>query len=246
MKKVERRSSRFGPITIEEDVRTGAIAYVQGGYFQSQADRNGVSLLIYVQAIFGLMAQKRYQRVLMIGCAGGSLATMLSRSGARITAIDINPHAFALARRYFGLPDSVECRIADAVEFVSGSRRTFDAIVLDAFHGGRMDTILLSKHFLSACRKRLAPGGAVFVNVHVRNDADDAADRMAAALRSEFRKVRILDRPRAKYRNAVVMAGAVGGLKKPELAMIPDTDAHRIATVLARMRFKAEPGGVQE
>lgn len=246
MKKVARRNSRFGPITIEEDVRTGAVAYVQGGYFQSQADRNGVSLLIYVQAIFGLMAQKRYERVLIIGCAGGSLATMLSRMGARVTAIDVNPHAFALARRYFGLPDSVECRIADAAEYVSGSRRLFDAVVLDAFHGGRMDEILMSADFLSACRKRLAPGGAVFVNVHVRNDGDEAADRMAAALRTQFRKVRILDRPRAKYRNAVVMAGAVGGLKKPELTMIPDTDARRIAATLERMRFKPEPAGNQE
>ena len=47
--------SRFGPpINIEQEMRTGAIAYWQGEYYQSRADKGGVSLLDYVHALFGL------------------------------------------------------------------------------------------------------------------------------------------------------------------------------------------------
>ena len=46
MKTLAHSKSRFGPpINIEEELRTGAIAYWQGEYYQSRADRGGVSLL---------------------------------------------------------------------------------------------------------------------------------------------------------------------------------------------------------
>src|SRR5205823_3293243 len=58
---------RFGPpISIEQEV--GAIAYWQGGYCQSRADKSGVSLLDYIHAIFGLSRQKQAQTALIIGC----------------------------------------------------------------------------------------------------------------------------------------------------------------------------------
>ena len=131
-----RSKPRFGPpISIEEEGKTGAIAYWQGEYCQSRADQNGVSLLDYVHAIFGLLRQKQAQTALMIGCAGGSLATMLSRVGCDVVAIDVNPQAFILARRYFGLPAQVECRVADGFDYLLATRRKFDAIIVDAFHG---------------------------------------------------------------------------------------------------------------
>ena len=35
----------------------------------------------------------------MIGCGGGSLATMLDKTGVRVTIVDINPTAFFTAQR---------------------------------------------------------------------------------------------------------------------------------------------------
>ena len=63
----------FDPGTVTS-ARTGAVNYRQGGYYQSRADRNGVSLLTYIHAMFGLIRQRRAQSALLIGCAGGSLA----------------------------------------------------------------------------------------------------------------------------------------------------------------------------
>jgi predicted O-methyltransferase YrrM len=239
MKTVAHSKSRFGPpINIEVEMRTGAIAYWQGEYYQSRADRNGVSLLDYIHALFGLMTQKRPQSVLMIGCAGGSLATMLTRQGSAVITLDVNPQAFLIARRYFQMPDSVECRVADGLDYLVSTRRMFDAIVLDAFHGGRMDEDLLSEMFFARAQKRLRKGGAVFANIHVLRDSDDAADRVAARMAAAFSEVRILDRPVTKQRNAIVMGGAVRGLKKPALLMPPAIESGKIARMLDAMQIR--------
>jgi predicted O-methyltransferase YrrM len=244
MTTLAQRKSRFGPpINIEEEMRTGAIAYWQGDYYQSRADRNAVSLLDYIHALFGLIAQKRVQSVLMIGCAGGSLATMLTQAGMMVTAVDVNPQAFLIARRYFALPDSVECRVADGLDYLISTRRMFDAIVLDAFHGGLMDEDLLSDAFFARARKRLRKGGAVFANIHVRDDSDGAADRAAARMADAFSDVRILDRRHAKQRNAILMAGAVRGLKKPVLLTPPAIEVGKITRVLDAMQFRPRQRG---
>jgi spermidine synthase len=239
MTRLAQSKSRFGPpINIEHEMRTGAIAYWQGEYYQSRADKDGVSLLDYIHALFGLLEQKIPQSTLMIGCAGGSLATMLTRQGCAVTAVDVNPQAFLIARRYFQMPDSVQCRVADGLEYLAATRRMFDAIVLDAFHGGRMDEELISEMFFARAARRLRKGGAVFANIHMLRDSDTAADRVAARMGATFKDVRILDRAVTKQRNAIVMAGAVRNLKKPALTMAPRIESAKIARVLDAMQFR--------
>jgi predicted O-methyltransferase YrrM len=233
------RKSRFGPpISIEEEMRTGAISYWQGEYYQSRADKNGVSLLDYIHAIFGLLRQTQAQSVAMIGCAGGSLATMLSRVGCDVVAVDVNPQAFVLARRYFGLPAQIECRVADGFDYLLATRRKFDAVVVDAFRGGRIASELMSPVFFGAAAKRLRRGGVIIANVHVAKDSDAMAERMAGGMSAALPDVRILDRRGAKHRNAIVAAGAVKGLKRPGLVMAPHIEAAKLATALAAMQFR--------
>lgn len=239
MAPLAQKKSRFGPpISIEEEMRTGAIAYWQGEYYQSRADKEGVSLLDYIHALFGLVAQLRPPSVLIIGCAGGSLATMLTRTGSRVMAVDVNPQSFVIARRYFQLPDDVECRVADGLDYLSSTRRMFDVIVLDAFRGGELPEELISEMFFARARKRLRKSGALFANVHMLSDKDEAADRAAARMGHAFADVRILDRPGTKHRNAIVMAGAVRGLKKPKLLMEPRIESRKIAGILDAMLFR--------
>jgi 2-polyprenyl-3-methyl-5-hydroxy-6-metoxy-1,4-benzoquinol methylase len=244
----KRPKSRFGPpIVIEQEMRTGAVSYWQGDYFQSRADKNGVSLLNYIHAMFGLIRQKKSKTVLMIGCAGGSLATMLARTGCDVVAVDLNPQSFVLARRHFFLPDDVECRVADGFAFLRSTRRKFDAIVLDAFRGGEVASELLTEDFFAHAKKRLKKGGVVLANIHVKNDADASADRAAAQMAAAFAHVRILDRAGKKHRNATIMAGAVRGLKRPVLLMRPSIEAASLERVLASMQFrKPSPGEAEK
>jgi spermidine synthase len=236
---VAERKSRFGGIKILKSKKTGSLIYAQGDSFQSEADANGISLVAYIHAIFALLKQARSKTVLMIGCGGGTLATMLTSIGTTPTVVDIDPHAFLLARRYFQLPADIECRVADGCEFLLSHTGTFDAVVHDAFIAGDIPVHLKSSSFFSLVQARLNPSGSAFVNVHVEDDRDDAADRMAREMAKVWRDVRILDRIGGTNRNAIVMAGGVLGLQKPMLEMPPALDAGEIVTELEAMQFRA-------
>ena len=238
MLKIATRKTRFGTISILKNKRTGALLYSQGGFHQSEIDAQGVSLLYYVHALGGLLRQTAPKTVLIIGCAGGTLATALAQTGVQVTAVDVNPHAFQLARAYFGLHDSVDCRLADGYEFLVGARRKFDAIVLDAFHGDVIPDHVRERSFFAAVVARLKPKGVFFANVHIAHDRDFAADKMAAEMASAWRSVRILDRKGRRHRNAILMAGNVRTLRKPALSQRPATDLHYVANALRDMRFR--------
>jgi spermidine synthase len=231
--------SKFGTITVFKKRSTSTVTYEQGGCCQSEADSNGVSLASYVHAIFGLILQARASKVLIIGCAGGTLATMLAQAGRKVTIIDVNPDSFVLARRHFSLPDNVECRAADGKSFLCSDTNCYDAIVLDAFHGDHIPAHLKSLSFYYLVADRLTQRGTVFANVHVKNDVDHHADRIASCLSKVFHDVRLLDSEGYQGRNAIVMAGAVSRLHAPSMIVPPAADRTAIEAELATMKFRA-------
>jgi spermidine synthase len=235
------RKSRFGAITVLKKP-TGSLLYVQGDSFQSEADENGISLVCYIHAIFSLVQQAGSRRVLMIGCGGGTLATMLANIGCTLTVVDIDPNAFQLARRYFGFPAGITCRVADGSQFLLSEQDTFDAVVVDAFMDGRIPDHLTSSVFFALVQPRLDPEGSIFVNVHVENDRDDAADRVAAAMARTWSDVRILDRAGHAYRNAIVMGGGVSGFERPTLKMWPAIEVDEVIAELDTMQFRPARG----
>jgi spermidine synthase len=231
--------SRFGDITILRAKRTGALIYSQGGSFQSEADGEGISLVPYIHAIYGLLCQADSRDILMIGCGGGTLATMLSRSGRAVTVVDVNPQAFLLARRYFGLPRGIPCRVADGGEFLLSKPHIYDAIVLDAFAGDAIPASVQSAAFFQLARTRLNSHGCVFANVHAMDDNDNGPDRMAARMAQVWPDVRLLDVQGETNRNAIIMAGAVRCLKKPVLKMRPQPSTDEIDAELKAMEFRS-------
>jgi spermidine synthase len=233
------RRSRFGAITILKKEATGSLLYVQDHSFQSEADGNGVSLVAYIHAIFGLIEQTSGSTVLMIGCGGGTLATMLATIGRELTVVDIDAHAFQLARQYFGFPDHIACRVADGSQFLLSEHATYDAVVVDAYMGGCIPEHLTSAVFFALVKPRLNAHGSIFVNVHVENDFDDAADRVADAMASVWPGARILDRQGYPHRNAIIMAGGVSELERPMLTMCPAIQADEMIVELDTMQFRA-------
>ncbi|MHA6645725.1 spermidine synthase [Mesorhizobium sp. A623] len=239
MIKIAKYHSDFGRIDILQAKDTGSFIYRQGGCLQSECDQNGVSVVPYIHAIFGLLAQKQTADVLMIGGGGGCLATMLDRVGVRVTIVDVNPKAFQIARRYFGLPRHVDCCVADGEEFFRAERQRYDAIVLDAYVGRRIPEHLKTETFFRLARSHLKTStGCLIANVHVRHDLDQLPDRFAAKLNTVWRDVRLLDIRGVPDRNAIVMAGKVSNLVPPRLLMPPEVSAGEIAWDLARLAFR--------
>ncbi len=227
-----------GAISITRDRASGALRYELEGWGQSSADGEGTSLASYIHAIFGLLHQSKAQDILLIGCAGGTLATMLARAGRAPVLVDIDPVSFDLARAHFHLPPAVPCHEADAAAFVRAHSVSYDAIVLDAFVGKQIPPHLQTPDFFASLRARLKPKGAVFANVHVKHDFDDAADLVAKAMKAAFPDVRVLDALGVIDRSAIVMAGGVEALRPPRLVLKPRLQADRIAKELYRLDFR--------
>ena len=219
--------------------RGGKISYWQRQYQQSASDTQGVSLADYIHAFYFFLMQAGVKDVLMIGCGGGNLATMLWKSGVAVTVVDISPHAIAIARRYFAMPQDIPCHVADGIQWLKTHRRRFGAIVLDAFGPHGMPHAFMTGAFFGLAKSRMKPRGALFLmNVIVDDDDDATPDNMVRAMRRHWRGVRLLDTDGWVDRNAVIAAGAVARLRKPVILMEPRVGAAKLARQMDILDFR--------
>jgi spermidine synthase len=230
--------SEFGHIQIVKRRRTGSVFYEQDGCFQSEADSQGVSLASYIHAIFGLIQQIRAGKVLLIGCGGGTLATMLIRAGQSVAVVDVNPVSFTLAKKHFAMPAGVHCHVADGKAFLRGHVGIFDAIVIDAYQNGRIPEHLQSARFFSLARDHLSLQGALFVNAHLDHAFDRRAVQIAECMSNAFPRVRLLDSRKCLERNAIIMAGHVDHVDPPKLQLTPEVDGAVIERELMSLTFR--------
>jgi predicted O-methyltransferase YrrM len=237
---IARRANPFGEIRVIRNRKTGAISYCQGSWYQSRADRSGVSLIEYIHALYGLVIQVKGARVLVIGGAGGTLGSMLARAGKRVTLVDIDPGAFKVARDYFNLAPGIDCRVAEGRRFLLGCRARFDAIVVDAYWRGQVPAHLCTVEFFALVRRRLRAGGAVLFNAIMAHDGDPHADRIGASMAEAGLHVRMLDRLGETHRNTVVLGSEERRVwRRPRLLVRPDTMADEMAAELDEMIVRA-------
>jgi len=214
---------------IIRDDTTGKVSYWQGEYHQSAADRDGVSTADYIHAMYFFLMQAQARDVLMIGCGGGTLATMLVRSQVQVTVVDLHKFSFDIARKYFQLPQAVTCHVADGIQYLKANRARHDAIVLDAFGKDGMPAAFMEPSFFKLARARLKERASLFLmNVIVEDDDDRTPDILVGAMRGEWGRVRLLDTDGWTDRNAVIAAGAVTNLKKPKVLIHPRPGAAKM------------------
>ena len=90
---------------------------------------SGESRFPYVKMMEAFLGDAN--NVLLLGCGGGNLATMLARRGKSVTIVDHNPVSFDLARRFFGLPKEIPCIVEDFKEYLLAETRIFDGMAID-------------------------------------------------------------------------------------------------------------------
>ena len=225
---------------IIQDGRTGKVSYWQKEYHQSAADAHGVSTADYIHAMYFFLMQAGGRDVLMIGCGGGTLATMLVRSNVQVTVVDLHKFSFDIAKKYFHLPDAVTCHVADGIEYLKANRQRHDALVLDAFGEGGMPEAFMQPGFFKLAKSRLKPKNSLFLmNVIVADDDDETPDDLVRALRRQWGRVRLLDTDGWTDRNAVIAAGAVTKLKKPKLLIPPRPGGSKLAKELDILDWRA-------
>ncbi len=232
-------SSRFGVIRVRYRPRKGTLTYEQKGGNQTTADRHGVSLDAHIHALYGLTLQQSGKRVLMIGCGGGTLATMLARAGRQVSIVDIDPVSIIVAKRHFGLPSDVTCHVSDGLAFLKSTRKRFDTLIVDAFVGEKMPQHLTGREFFEAALRCLRRSGVAMINVCIDGNSDLTADRVAAGFRSRGRVTRILDH-RGSCRNTIVLIGNVKNLQRPKLQVQAEADTRQTKRELNQMRFRRQ------
>ncbi|MBK9160108.1 MAG: fused MFS/spermidine synthase [Nitrosomonadales bacterium] len=110
------------------------------------------------------------RKVLLIGLGAASLTKFLYRHRplAHLTIVEIEPAVVAAAQQYFKLPEDdkrIHIVIGDGAEYVLGTNKKFDLILVDGFndhaHPGELNTL----PFYQACRTRLSNEGIMAVNL---------------------------------------------------------------------------------
>src|SRR5260221_756195 len=165
---------KLGEIAIWESEQTGDRYYREGEVFQSQSSASGESRFPYVKMMEAFLSDAN--NVLLLGCGGGNLATMLARQGKSVTVVDHNPVSFDLAKRFFGLPKEVPCFVADFKEYLLAETRSFDAIAIDLGGPGFCFEEQLDPATWHSITARLEPNGPARLNKLVSTHFDARPD----------------------------------------------------------------------
>ncbi|MDR3448935.1 MAG: fused MFS/spermidine synthase [Alphaproteobacteria bacterium] len=213
---VKKFESDFGVISVLRSSHDGGMAYYQNGCFHSQSTRQGISVCAYVHALHEMIRQARARRVLIIGCGGGTLATMLRRLNCRVTVVDINPVSFIVARAYFRLPDDVRCICRDGIAYLRTTCKKYDAVVIDVFGShNNVPPMFTTEAFFRAVARVLSPSGLMAMNVITANDRDKRAAIIAQRAEAAGMGIALFDWPGQKDRNSLITGNAPRRLRLP-------------------------------
>jgi spermidine synthase len=196
-----------GEIAIVEDRATGARHYREGGVSQSCVLAGGEAAVEYIRLMAALLEGSG--TVLLLGCGGGSLATMLHRAGSRVTVVEVNPISFELARTFFWMPKGIECITADMRPFLRTRTRTFDAIGIDVGGPNFCYEAVLDRATITRVRRALRNGGRIAVNISCESADDPLPGRIAERFRSEGLDVWLyMENGASAELNAIILASA--------------------------------------
>jgi spermidine synthase len=197
-----------GEIAVIEDRATGARHYREGGVSQSCVLPGGQSGVAYVRLMAALLGDGA--GVLLLGCGGGSLATLLSRAGRRVTVVEVNPASFELARTFFWMPNGVACVAADMRAFLRRQTHRFDGIGIDVGGPDFSYEAVLDPATIARTRRALRAGGRIAVNISCESLGDPVPGRIAHRLERQGLEVWMFMESAASPRelNAVILASA--------------------------------------
>ena len=132
-------------------------------------------------------------RVVMLGDAAGTTARAFDALYPTVAydGVELDPQVTAVARRYFGMAGlrNLTVTTADARPYLQATHRRYDLIMVDAYRQPYVPFYLATQQFFALCRKRLAPGGIVALNVSTVPGDARLVDGIAGTLATEFPQV---------------------------------------------------------
>lgn len=132
----------------------------------------------------GVAYARDVRSILEIGFGGGRTAWYLHRSlpDAAVTSVELDPIVVELSRKYFGIKDEPNFKVAneDGRRFLMQATQRYDMILLDAYHGPSVPFHLLTREFYRLVADRLNDGGIVLQNLDPDNALFDSVVKTMA------------------------------------------------------------------
>ena len=242
-----RESSLFGTVKI---LRSSAIdgrgrfvrVYFQDGLMQNRMLSDGESYSFYTYALEALALSHRpdMRTALVLGLGAGVVPSRLSARGIDVTAVEIDPVSFSIARRFFGLDRTkVKAIQEDARTYLRSCNGGYDAIVVDLFHGDGTPDYLITRNFFADLRACLAPRGVVVFNTFADLDLPIGYAHFLATLRAEFPYVTLYreNDPGVRHVNSYVVASVAIPVPTPvQLRNVPGRYGEELAILLRSSR----------
>jgi spermidine synthase len=240
-------ASMFGTVKV---LKSGPIddqgrfvrVYFQDGLIQNRMLSDGQSYSFYTFALEGLalLHQPHARSALALGLGAGVVPTRLSARGIDVTAVEIDPASFAVARRFFGLDRSrVHAVQADARTYLRQCAGRHDIVVVDLFHGDGTPDYLITRNFFADLRRCLSREGVAVFNTFADLDLPLAYAHFLTTLRAEFPHVLLYreEDTDARHVNSYVVASVAPlTATPPRLNDVPERYAADLEALYAHPR----------
>lgn len=126
-------------------------------------------LFDYNQRLLEMILSHQPKRLLIIGGGAFMLPTAAFYQFPKtvIDVVEIDPLLITIARDFFDLPDDPRLRIhaMDGAEFVAQSKDRYDMIIIDAFSGYTIPSVLIDENAAKHYTRHLKRSGVVAVNL---------------------------------------------------------------------------------
>jgi spermidine synthase len=166
-------ASAYNTIQVYEDDRPMRyLAFGSGATTQSAVkpgDPTHLELAYAPVMVTGLALTPKAERVLVVGLGGGSLPMFFRHyyPQLEIDVVELDPAVADVAKRFFEVREDARLHIhvQDGRRFIEECRRPYDVILLDAFGADDIPYSLITREFLLAVRRAVAPDGLVTANI---------------------------------------------------------------------------------
>lgn len=120
---------------------------------------------------------KKFENVLVLGVAGGSVIKTLTQEvkfKGKITGVEIDETAVEIAKKFFQLDQipNLNLVVDDAFEFVLKTKEKYDLIIIDVFQDTKMPNFLFEDFFINRINFLLKVNGFILFNTMVLNFSD--------------------------------------------------------------------------
>lgn len=157
--------SRYGQIEVRRDsTRVMLIdGLPQAGIPENIEPWSGLHQGYMLEA--ALIAHPYARRALVIGLGGGLAPRLLAAHGIECEGVELDPEVVEVARREFGLPNSIPVTVADGRAFLDRTNRYWDLIVIDVCTSERLAAHCFTVEFMELAKQRLTPDGVLAIQL---------------------------------------------------------------------------------